>query len=113
MPVSQQVLSKPLILVSRAYASEPLQFMYMSSVFYFLSQYSKARLCNGVQHVTDELEVAGQQNMSGLEFKMASGVSNSATQDVRPQQTLRELASLQHEMQQHLVSSAYKIVTIV
>ncbi|DBB18230.1 TPA: hypothetical protein ACH3X3_003196 [Trebouxia sp. C0006] len=54
------------------------------------------------KHVTDELEVAGQQNMSGLEFKMASGVSNSATQDVRPQQTLRELASLQHEMQQHL-----------
>ncbi|KAL0027330.1 hypothetical protein WJX79_001271 [Trebouxia sp. C0005] len=54
------------------------------------------------KHVTDELELAGQQNMSGLKFKMASGASNPATQDALPQQTLRELASLQHGMQQHL-----------
>lgn len=52
--------------------------------------------------VTDEMKLAGQQNMSGLEFKMASGVDNPATQGVLPQQTLRELASPQHDLQQHL-----------
>ncbi|DBA87348.1 TPA: hypothetical protein ACH3X1_004396 [Trebouxia sp. C0004] len=65
------------------------------------------------KHVTDELKLAGQQNVSGFEFKMASGVSNPATQGVLPQQTLRELASLQHGMQQHLVSTASKFMTSV
>jgi len=83
--------------------------MYLHSAVCFLSQYSKFKLCDDVQHVTDELKLASQQNMSRLEFKMASGVSNSATQGVLPQQTLRELASLQHGMQQQLVSAASQI----
>ena len=87
--------------------------MYLSSAVCFLSQWSKAKLCDDVQHVTDKLELASQQNVSGFEFKMASGVSNPATQDVLPQQTLQELASLQHGMQQHLVSGASKTVTII
>ena len=101
----KQVLCKPLTLVSTAYACEPFYFTYWSSALCILSQYSKVKLCDDVQHVTDELELAGQQNMSGLKFKMASGASNPATQDALPQQTLRELASLQHGMQQHLVSA--------
>ena len=83
----------------------------MSSVFYFLLHNSKARLCDDVQHVMDEMKLAGQQNMSGLEFKKASGVDNPATQGVLPQQTLRELVSPQHDLQQHLVSAACKLVT--
>ncbi len=82
--------------------------MYLSSAVCCLSQCSKIKLCDGVQHVTDELKLAGQQNMSGFVFKMASGVSNPATQGVLPQQTLRELASLQPGMQQQLVSAASK-----
>lgn len=85
----------------------------VSSALCILMQCSNVKFCDDVQHVTDELKLAGQQDMLGLEFKMASGMSNPATQDVLPQQTLRELASLQHGMQQHLVSGASKLVTII
>ena len=43
--------------------------MYLHSAVCFLSQYSKFKLCDDVQHVTDELKLASQQNMSRLEFK--------------------------------------------